>query len=71
MPEDLLHYACGMHRGSAPNANGHTGTRFEDAARRHYEAGSCPRHESALAITAGGQSDCSACGQAAEYHGTP
>lgn len=67
---DLLHYDCGMHRGSAPTTDGATVERFEERLRAHLVDGPCTIHEQAVPQLADGGESCQACGQAAQYHGS-
>ncbi len=67
---DLLHYDCGMHRGSSPTTDGRQLEDFEREGQAHRAAGYCARHAQATAIPSHpGDQDCSACGQGAIYHG--
>lgn len=68
--DDLLHFACGMHRGTAPTADGRIIDRFDAAVRAHRDAGQCALHDEATAITVEGDRTCEACGQPAKYHGS-
>ena len=70
MAGDLLHHACGMHRGSSPTTDGGQIDRFERESLAHRAAGHCAVHAQAAAIPSHpGDDDCSACGQGAVYHG--
>jgi len=67
---DLLHHDCGMHRGSAPTADGALVAKFERDYLAHKAAGQCAVHARATAIPSHpGDDSCSACGQASVYHG--
>ncbi|MEB3023031.1 MULTISPECIES: hypothetical protein [Mycolicibacter] len=67
---DLLHYECGMHRGSAPSTAGATLERFEEQLRTHLAGGPCTLHDQAVPQLSGAGETCQACGQATQYHGT-
>ncbi len=67
---DLLHHDCGMHRGSSPTADGAQIAKFEREYLAHRADGHCAVHAHATAIPSRPDDDsCSACGQAAVYHG--
>lgn len=66
---DLLHHACGMHRGTAPTASGHVLDRFERNMQSHRASGECTIHSNAHAIlTDAGGENCEACGQLVDDH---
>ena len=67
---DLLHHDCGMHRGSSPTTDGAQIEKFEREYLAHRDAGHCAIHAQAAALPSQpGDDSCSACGQAAVYHG--
>jgi hypothetical protein len=64
--EDLLHFECGMQRGTAPTANGTTLERFEEALSRH-DAMACEKCRRVEAIP-GTDGGCRSCGRAMADH---
>ena len=67
---DLLHYECGMHRGSSPTTVGADIDKFEREYRAHLAGGPCAINAQAKARASHpGDDTCQSCGQAAIYHG--